>query len=254
MKPKISYTIWFSQRNGSTLLCEGLKSTGIAGKPAELLELPPDTSLLDYYQVPHYAALQDKLWQLGITPNGVFGIKANAPRKEKDPITEQLARIPGLEEAAPIHYAVWENAFPNVKHIFLTRRNKIRQAVSWWKAIVTQQWHLGKGEHRNTNNKQLDQHYNFEAIRHLLLEISLRESKIQAFLEEGNIVPLTLVYEDFIKQYQQTIHQVIAFLGIAQTEYSINEPHYEQLADELSDEWVERFRADLQKDWKNVIW
>lgn len=46
MKPRICYTVWFSQRNGSTLLCEGLTATGIAGKPAELLE---------FRQLPHYS-------------------------------------------------------------------------------------------------------------------------------------------------------------------------------------------------------
>src|SRR6188474_1724127 len=95
MKPKISYTIWFSQRNGSSLLCEGLESTGIAGKPGELLEFPRDTSLVEFYQVPDYAALQEKLWEKGMTSNGVFGLKANAPRKEKDPLMEELAKIKG---------------------------------------------------------------------------------------------------------------------------------------------------------------
>ncbi|WP_342799609.1 Stf0 family sulfotransferase [Hyella patelloides] len=33
--PKLSYTIWFSQRTGSTLLCRALESTGIAGNPSE---------------------------------------------------------------------------------------------------------------------------------------------------------------------------------------------------------------------------
>ncbi|MDO1445448.1 Stf0 family sulfotransferase [Rhodocytophaga aerolata] len=254
MKPRICYTVWFSQRNRSTLLCEGLTATGIAGKPAELLELPPATSLLDFYQVNDYAALQAKLWQQRMTENGVFGMKANAPRKESDPIIGQLAKLSGLKVAAPTPYAVWENAFPNGKHIFLTRRNKIRQAVSWWKAIVTGQWHLEKGGERKVDSQVISQHYNFEAIKHLLLEISLRESKIQAFLEEGNIVPLTVVYEDFVKQYQQSIRSVIDFLGITDTQYPIKEPHYERLADELSDQWVERFRIQLQKDWKNVIW
>ena len=37
MKPNLSYIIWFSQSTGSTLLCQALASTGIAGRPAELL-------------------------------------------------------------------------------------------------------------------------------------------------------------------------------------------------------------------------
>ena len=35
MEPVLSYTLWFSQRNGSTVLAKGLESTGIAGIPNE---------------------------------------------------------------------------------------------------------------------------------------------------------------------------------------------------------------------------
>ena len=254
MKPKISYTIWFSQRNGSSLLCEGLRATGVAGKPGELLQLSQNTSLLEFYQANNYSELQDKLWQAGMTSNGVFGLKANAPRKDKDALIEELAKIEGIKAATPTHYAVWENAFPNGKHIFLTRRNKVRQVVSWWKAIVTQQWHLTNGQERKPVSSELKAQYNFEALKYLLLETALRESKIQAFLEEGNIVPLTVVYEDFVKEYEKTIRNIIAFLGLTETEYPIKEPYYERLSDELSEEWVERFRKELQKDWNSIIW
>ncbi len=40
MKPKSSYTIWFSQRTGSSLLFRGLQSTGVAGHPWEWLTEP----------------------------------------------------------------------------------------------------------------------------------------------------------------------------------------------------------------------
>jgi trehalose 2-sulfotransferase len=37
MIPTQSYTIWFSQRTGSTLLNRALSSTGVAGDPGEWL-------------------------------------------------------------------------------------------------------------------------------------------------------------------------------------------------------------------------
>ena len=42
MVPQLSYTIWFSQRTGSSLLCNALESTGVAGKPNEWLIHKPD--------------------------------------------------------------------------------------------------------------------------------------------------------------------------------------------------------------------
>jgi len=46
MKPELSYTIWFSQRTGSTLLCKALASTRIAGNPNEWLYAPDNVDLL----------------------------------------------------------------------------------------------------------------------------------------------------------------------------------------------------------------
>ena len=48
---------------------------GIAGKPSEWLS---DSNLLDKYQLDNCAELQQKLWQLGTTANGVFGVKTGA--------------------------------------------------------------------------------------------------------------------------------------------------------------------------------
>lgn len=252
MKPRISYTIWFSQRNGSSLLCEGLRSTGIAGKPGE--HFLANTSLLDFYKAKDYEELQQKIWHKGMTANGVFGVKVNAPNKENDSIIQDLTKFPGLNRSNPSNFEVWENAFPNGKHIFLTRRNKVRQAVSWWKAIVTDEWGRESGKVCSYSVSDVKERYDFAAIRHLLIEATFLESKIQAFLDEDSILPLTIVYEDFIQEYEKMIRRIIDFLGITETKYSVGEPYYEQLADEVSDEWTERFRIEMQKDWKFKKW
>ena len=96
--------------------------------------------------------------------------------------------------------------------------------------------------------------YDFTAIRHLLIEATFLENRIQDFLDEGNIVPLTIVYEDFIKQYEKTIRRIVNFLEIAETTYSVDKPSYEQLADEVSEEWTERFKNEMQSDWEKRIW
>ena len=56
--------------------------------------------------------------------------------------------------------------------------------------------------------------YRFDAIAHLLLEACLREAAIQEFFTEGGIVPLTIVYEDFIADYAGTVQRVLDFLGV----------------------------------------
>ena len=58
MKPTKSYRIWMSQRNGSSLLCKGLESTGIAGKPGEHFHNFEHDSLAEKYEVRTYEELR----------------------------------------------------------------------------------------------------------------------------------------------------------------------------------------------------
>ena len=46
MKISRFYAIWFSQRNGSTLLCKALEMTNVLGKPSELFTIDPNENLL----------------------------------------------------------------------------------------------------------------------------------------------------------------------------------------------------------------
>jgi LPS sulfotransferase NodH len=248
------YTIWFSQRNGSSLLCEGLKSTGVLGNPAELFTIGQNETLIDKHKATNYRDLQDVIYSLGSSSNGVFGVKTNAPLKENDPIIEELRNLPNVGKNIKSNYLVWESMFPNCKHIFLTRRNKVRQAVSWWKAIVTKEWHRKSGDKIPIFEEGLGKKYNFDAIKHLLIETTLRESKIQSFLEEGKQKALTVVYEDFTKDFKGTILNIGDFLEEEIDDKKIGSPYYTKLADDISEEWVERFRHELQKDWSNRIW
>src|ERR671917_2614911 len=106
-EPRVSYLVCATPRSGSTLLCEALSGTGLAGRPAEYFEAMYDTRLprrpTDYFEglraIPAASFLADQLpteggearealsqaatyrdylaWVLrtGTTPNGVFGAK-----------------------------------------------------------------------------------------------------------------------------------------------------------------------------------
>lgn len=250
--PKLSYTIWFSQRTGSTLLCRALQSTGIAGKPGEWLNCytPSDFNLLDKYQLRNYAELQQRLWQLGTTSNGVFGLKVAVFEPYFSKILDTFKQFPGCDSKANNRVEIWNNAFPNCKHIYITRRNKVRLAVSWWKAIQSQEWHREQG--KLPLAADLRDKYCYEAIDHLFAECSMREAAIQEFFAESSIVPITIVYEDFILAYEETIKNLLNCLELPNAQnVSINPPQLQKLADDISEEWVQRFRQERQKGWDN---
>jgi len=249
MKPNLSYTIWFSQRTGSTLLYKALESTGVAGVPREWFNCQPDL-LTDFHQTNH-AELQDYLYKLGSTPNGVFGISHSYYEPHFSQLTETLQNFPACPPSAK-RTEVWEGVFPNHRHIFMTRRNKIRLAVSWSRAIQSGEWHLSSDEPRKTVD--LSNAYSYDAINHLYNECSMREAGIQEFFAEGDITPLNVFYEDFIQNYEQTVRTILDYLELDSKSTAIASPALTKLADTVSEEWAQRFREERQKDWPNRGW
>jgi LPS sulfotransferase NodH len=250
MKPSISYTIWFSQRTGSTLLTTALEQIGTAGKPGEWLNCDPD--LLKVFHLSSPAEVQQHLWNLGSTANGIFGIKHSFHEPNFSRLIDEMRKFPTCSLEETNRPTIWEHAFPNHRHIFMTRRNKVRLAVSWWKAIQTQEWHLLPGQaHKPVD---LSNAYSFDAINHLYNECSMREAGIQEFFAEGGIVPLNIYYEDFIEEYEETIRTVLRFLDLEDKAVTIPNPPLAKTADEVSEEWVQRFRKERQEGWLNQGW
>src|SRR5687768_1149253 len=183
MDPKLSYTIWFTQRTGSTLLCTTLESTGIAGKPREWFNCPPD--LLTTFKKGSHAELQEYLYKLGSTENGVFAINHSFYEPHFSQLIETLRKFPACPQGEMKRTDVWKQVFPNHRHIFMTRRNKVRLAVSWWRAIQSGEWHMPVDEPRKPVD--ISNAYSYDAINHLYNECSMREAGIQEFFAEGGI-------------------------------------------------------------------
>jgi LPS sulfotransferase NodH len=198
------------------------------------------------------AELQQVLWERGSTPNGIFGLKHSFCEPHFRQWIEILCRFSNVASGEKNRAKIWEYAFPNHRHIFMTRRNKVRLAVSWWRAIKSQEWHRRAGE----SPKQVDltDAYSFDAIHHLYRECSMREAGIQEFFSEGNIVPLTIVYEDFIQEYEKTVRKVLEFLALDTANLEIPVPPLAPTADANSENWAQRFREELQEGWMNRGW
>src|SRR5258708_8174737 len=166
MQPHTSYLICAPPRCGSTLLCEALINTGLAGHPREYFEhlkqtgqprrpqeyfpadsaiarqlgdysrLDDEAKLSEHYQGSAYSAYLAQVIEEGTTPNGVFGAKVMWGYL--DDFISNLREIPGYQELPALD--LLSNIFPNLRYIWATRRDKVRQAVSLWKAIQTWTW------------------------------------------------------------------------------------------------------------------
>ncbi|GAF65776.1 hypothetical protein BTS2_2675 [Bacillus sp. TS-2] len=112
--------------------------------------------------------------------------------------------------------------------------------------------------HRKHGEKPKDvdliKEYNFNAIHHLFIESTMFEASIEEFFTEAKVVPLTIVYEDFIRDYEGTVLKVLKFLNLPTQNIDISPPYFEQIADDVSEQWVQRYREECQKGWEHIRW
>lgn len=248
-QPEQSYILWFTQRVGSTLLAQALEDTGVAGRPREWLNADSAVEVMKNHGAATALALRNQLWRVAATSNGVLGIKYGMVPKLHDDLIALMASVEpgGITKSSD----AWRGFFPNCSHCFLTRRDKVRLAVSWWRAIKSQEWHRPNRSDTSVGVVQpnrpgsLLEKYDYSAIRHLLNECIAREDAIQRQLDAWAIEPFVVVYEGFIADFESTVRSVLEFLRLPQARtMNIARPAFEPLSDEINDAWYERFLAD----------
>ena len=142
MYPRTSYIIYAAPRSGSTLLCEALRKTNVAGRPGEFFTPAHAKYYSECWNIP----LRDGTRHLGedyfkyiyatTTSNGVFGTKIIW---ELFPYClDQIRKLEGMEELSTSELV--SIAFPQHQAIMIMRSDKVRQAISWWKATKTNVW------------------------------------------------------------------------------------------------------------------
>jgi trehalose 2-sulfotransferase len=249
MHPRKSYIIYATQRSGSTLLCEALKNTGVAGKPTEYFTPFHALQHAERWRV----SLRDKehwlgdtylqrVYETGTTPNGVFGLKllwATFPY-----FIEQLRKFEGNERSEI--FQCLANTFPHHQAIMITRQDKVRQAISWWKATETDIWEK-RSDHETRPLKELT--FDFQAIEDLRLRIANSEYEMRLYFSMLDIQPFTVFYEDFVDAYERTALRILDYLQIPVPDNLVfGERKMRQQSDELTEEWVQQYYQVKQKE------
>jgi LPS sulfotransferase NodH len=97
--------------------------------------------------------------------------------------------------------------FPDFKVIFLTRKNKVKQAISWIKASKTKQWI------KASPTTEIDYEPKPFEIQECLQRIFTLEQVWRDTFEDGGIEPLKLIYEDFIENVESTLEKINNYVG-----------------------------------------
>jgi LPS sulfotransferase NodH len=242
IKPRCSYLICTSPRSGSWLLSDALEATGLAGRPREWFHRNAEIERCQGWNIPlptktGYAPYLSRVIRVATTPNGVFGVKCHWYQFELLP--GKLATVEGLQ-GMPLAEALGK-LFPNPKFIWLTRRNKIRQAISLHRARQTGTWWHEESFAKKLPPRraaQFDPRLIDNAERHLLSN----EMGWQNFFRASNVQPFRIIYEDFVGHYEETVRDVLEFLEIPQArQVEIVPPRVKSQSDGTTEDWMKQY-------------
>lgn len=239
MLPHTSYVICAVQRSGSFLLCEALKNTGLAGWPEEYFLNNNEgweggswarqngvTSRSDYLRL---------VLERGTTPNGVFGTKIMW-----NYFQDMLKRLQEMPEYQGMDAPRLMSAlFPDVHYIWIVRRDKVRQAVSWAKAARTGIYAMAKGDAPAPKQEPA---FDFAFIDQLYNLVLAGEAGWRDFFIACGVTPFQVIYEDLVDAYEPTALQILTTLNISYPENLVfGERVLQKQADALNDAWVEQY-------------
>jgi LPS sulfotransferase NodH len=252
MDTSLSYLVCGVQRCGSTLLCEALAATGVAGVPREYF-MPgvPGSGALDV----GFAGFEQSPWaqeqgaasfpeflaaalKAGRSANGVFAAKIQWNCFE--PFLERLRVYTPYGGTATARQLV-RRSFGKPRFIFLTRRDRVHQAVSWALAGQTGPYASAQAAERA---RLAGPHFNAELLDGLLRLIEAGEAGWESLFDVLDVEPLRLVYEDWCQDLPSAIKEIIQWLGLggASEVFDSSALTFERQASALNDEWVARYR------------
>jgi LPS sulfotransferase NodH len=268
IKPNRAYIVCSTQRSGSTYLCELLASTGVAGNPQEYFEARADTGLpphpgyflaglprtgagirddLHPADAPEYSDLRavdgwgahlERTFQLGTTDNGVFAAKLMW--NQLADLEQHAAALP--EFAGLAGSELLERLLGHPSYVWMRRRDKVRQAISLWRALQTRTWRL---EHRAGDVSTPRLTYSFETIEHLRRRLSADDQAWGRYFLHSLVAPLELVYEDDISPDPAgAVARVLAHIEVDLPPGWKPDAGMAQQSDGLNEEWYVAYHRD----------
>ncbi len=239
MTPRAAYVVCTTPRTGSGLLGEALWRSGVAGEPDEYFHDATAREYMTAWGVTDARRYVDAMRERTPTPNGVLGLKLMA------------AQLPGLarwlgtgRRGGPFGgLDALAARLPDVRWIVLTRRDRLRQAISYWKALHAHAFARTDG--RDTApDAHLLAAFDPTAIDRLLAEIDRGNVAWRTYFRERGITPLPLVYEDDLHDaFEPGVAKVLGALGVALPADAPIPVARRAQADTLTESLVERYRA-----------
>ena len=219
--PTLKYMIAAVPRSGSTSFANTMWSTGCLGCPLEYTNLRGVGLMRDRFRHMHSKEYWMQVQKVRTSPNGTFGFKTFIPD-----LVDILRSQPELLPLVDSRFV-----------IYFTRRDKIAQAVSCYRASKTGGWSFD-------SVLQGMAEFDFNSIAFHLSLIDVQEKDWESLFRAIDTDPLRLHYEDVIADPIKQTQVIADYLGVRlDPGMIVKTPLLKPQSDEANLRWISEFNA-----------
>lgn len=249
MKHSHAYVICATPRSGTTLLCDLLADTGVAGRPDSFFRHQSIREWAQRLDVPvaewtgEWAF--DQSYLKAVRQEGAGGTSFFGMRLMWEQVDDLSIRLGVLYPGLSSDSASFRAAFGPTCFVHLSRQDKVAQAISLIKADQTGLWHAhADGTERQRVKPGRVPVYDARAISEQVAEYERHDAAwLDWFVQQG-IQPVSITYEALSDNPQATLATVLSALGFDPAIAETVEPRTAKLADRESREWATRWRTE----------
>lgn len=248
--PARSLIVCTQQRSGSTLLGESIYFAGGFGCPLEYLHLGFRPQFERRWQTSGLRDYVSQLYRLRTSSSGTFAIKLfwrdllDLAREYAPAEFGGLPRGSAATMASGTQRRLFEilsELFPNPRFVHLTRKDSVRQAVSFVVAGQTNRWR--KFSDRKRDDPEIE--YVFGTILRMLALIQKNDAHWLDFFRANDLPYYAIAYEGLAADYEGTLRPFFAWLG--RPDAPIVPPRLQVQSDEHTEALLERFTAEFRR-------
>ena len=238
-----NYLLCGTPRTGTTLLCQYLTSTEVAGRPQSYFRKQGMMSYAEGWRI----LSADKTYSFSdyliaargaaSTENGTIGIRVMWGTLEE--MTAELGKP--YPNFVSNDLALLEQAFGKLKFIYLHRSDIIAQAISLYRAEQTGYWHTVEGQ-----KPKQPPTFDFDAINSRREMLEQHNLAWQNWFQNVGVQPLAISYEALSADPVSSTKNVLEFLELELPHYKQLAAVNQKLADETTVAWLEEFNKHLR--------
>ncbi|KON88335.1 hypothetical protein AF332_17020 [Sporosarcina globispora] len=246
-KEKNALVILSTQRSGSTMLCEDIISLGVLGTPDEHLRL-----VLNQKKMTAAEQLVDYFTSNGnLNDSSFYSIKLMYNHLDllgywiSDRGLDTKTNKKKYREMALQFFL---DKFDHVTFIYIQRKNKFEQALSYYRSAKTKVWHLRDGEKVDNNHsisyeeQKLLKNIDIKLFNKIYDMVCSRDRELKRLIKSQGIHYLSLVYEDIRIEYPVYLLDIGAEAGI---KLNINSLEKRKIKKIVSSDFVSEFKKAL---------